>query len=588
LLPLRFGKLRELPERAGIALKSYDKTWYIRNSSGLASATPMKLEDTKASIRLIAGITCIALFASCATAPQTVRGPEYAPTASLMHEARSANVPVEKRAADYLQAAAMTAPLLGTGIETPAGETYNAACGELTVLLRSSEGGRLWNHPLTLTESDQTYQLRLEPASNAVWSPDYFTSFVPSAEIKKKLVKKGNFQEGVGGSLVGVRNVTPPEKFAAHKGIPAAVTATLDFKRNDATLALRRPFRQPTAVVQGKIHPLAADFSAPVGYYQPPPNLLFVSLMAMLRSSHYMDKTGLYFLQPYDPDRIPLVFVHGLFSTPFDWAQTINGLQADPEIRKHYQFWVFGYPTGNPILYSALRLREELAKVDKVYPNHRPYVVVGHSMGGMLTQMQVITVTKAMWEKALGETAKSIFRENSSDSLIVRATTFQANPRIKRVVFICTPHRGSEMASSGLGRFGTSLIALPFNIASVMTNALTSTELVQLTGSAKRLPNSITGLKPSNPALPVINEARITVPYNSIIGDRGKDHCPNCTDGVVPYWSSHLDGAQSEVIVPGPHGACKLPQTIAELDRILRLNLRTDSTSRATLAQAAP
>jgi pimeloyl-ACP methyl ester carboxylesterase len=585
LLPLRFGKLRELPERAGIALKSYDKTWYIRNSSGLASPTPMK--PTKASIRLIAGITCIALFASCATAPQTVRGPEYAPTASLMHEARSANVPVEKRAADYLQAAAMTAPLLGTGIGTPAGETYNAACGELTVLLRSSEGGRLWNHPLTLTESDQTYQLRLEPASNAVWSPDYFTSFVPSAEIKKKLIKKGNYQEGVGGSLVGVRNVTPPEKFAAHKGIPAAVTATLDFKKNDATLALRRPFRQPTAVVQGKIHPLAADFSAPVGYYQPPPNLLFVSLMAMLRSSHYMDKTGLYFLQPYDPDRIPLVFVHGLFSTPFDWVQTINGLQADPEIRKHYQFWVFGYPTGNPILYSALRLREELAKVDKLYPNHHPYVVVGHSMGGMLTRMQVITVTKPMWEKGLGETAKTIFRENSSDSLVVRATTFQANPRIKRVVFICTPHRGSEMASSGLGRFGISLIALPLNIASAMTDALSSAELVQLTGSSKRLPNSITGLKPSNPALPVVNSVPITVPYHSIIGDRGKNHCPDCTDGVVPYSSSHLDGAQSEVIVPGPHGACKLPETIAELDRILRLHLKsTSGRSKVTLATA--
>ena len=545
----------------------------------------MKL--TKASIRLIAGITCIALFASCAAAPQTVRGPEYPPTAGLMREARSANVPVEKRAADYLQAAATTGPLLGTGIGTPVCETYNAACGELTVLLRSSEGGRLWNHPLTLTESDQTYQLRLEPASNAVWSPDYFTSFVPSAEIKKKLVKKGNFQEGVGGSLVGVRNVTPPEKFAAHKGIPAAVTATLDFKRNDATLALRRPFRQPTAVVQEKIRPLAADFSAPIGYYQPPPNLLLVSLLAMIRSSHYMDKTGLYFLQPYDPDRIPLVFVHGLFSTPFDWVQTINGLQADPEIRKHYQFWVFAYPTGNPILYSALRLREELARADKLYPNHRPYVVVGHSMGGMLTHMQVVTATQAMWEKALGETAKSIFRQNSRDSLIVRATIFQANPRIKRVVFICTPHRGSEMASSGVGRFGISLISLPFNIATAMKDALTSAELVQLTGSSKRLPNSITGLKPSNPGLPVINAAPITVPYHSIIGDRGKGDSPNSTDGVVPYWSSHLDGAQSEVIVPGPHGACKLPETIAELDRILRLHVKsTSGRSKVTLATA--
>src|SRR5438094_8789767 len=137
----------------------------------------MKPEDTRISIRLIVGVTCVGLLASCATAPQTARGPEYAPTASLMREARLANVPVEKRAADYLQAAAMTAPLLGTGIGTPACETYNAACGELSVLLRSREGGRLWNHQLTLPSSNQTYHLRLEPAGSTVWAPNYFTSF---------------------------------------------------------------------------------------------------------------------------------------------------------------------------------------------------------------------------------------------------------------------------------------------------------------------------------------------------------------------------------------------------------------------------
>jgi pimeloyl-ACP methyl ester carboxylesterase len=548
----------------------------------------MKLADTKTSIRLIAGITSIALFASCATAPHTARGPEYAPTAKLMREARSVNVPVEKRAADYLQAAATTAPLLGTGIGTPACETYNAACGELTVLLRSSEGGRLWNQPLTLN-GGETYHLRLEPASYGVWAPNYFTTFEGPDQIKERLIRKENIQEGVGGALVGVRIVNPPEKFAPVKGITAPVTATLGFRATDATLALRRPAKQPMASVEGKTRPLAANFSAPIGYYQPPRNLLFVSLMAMVRSSHYMEKTGLYFLQPYDPDRIPLVFVHGLFSTPFDWVQTINGLQADPEIRKHYQFWVFAYPTGNPILYSALRLREELARADKLYPNHRPYVVVGHSMGGMLTHMQVVTATQAMWEKALGETAKSIFRQNSRDSLIVRATIFQANPRIKRVVFICTPHRGSKMASSGLGKLGISLIALPVTVATAIQDTVTSAELVQLTGSSKRLPNSITGLKPSNPAFPVVNTVPIRVPYHSIIGNRGKPGpIADSTDGVVPYWSSHLDGAQSEVIVPGPHGACELPQTIAELDRILRLHLRSSSPSRGTLAQAAP
>ena len=103
-------------------------------------------------LRLIAATTCAAFFVGCAIAPQTARGPEYAPTASIMSEARSPSAPVEKRAADYLQVAAVTAPLLGNGIGTPACETYNAACGELTVLLRSGDGGRLWNRPLTLAD----------------------------------------------------------------------------------------------------------------------------------------------------------------------------------------------------------------------------------------------------------------------------------------------------------------------------------------------------------------------------------------------------------------------------------------------------
>jgi len=551
----------------------------------------MKAKHSRTSIRLrvVAAATCLAFFASCATAPQTARRPEYAPTANIMREARSASVPVETRAADYLQAASMTAPLLGGGIGTPACETYNAACGELTVLLHSS-GGQLWNHPLTLTGNNATYHLRLEPASNAVWAPNYFTSFVPEQQVKETLIRKENINGGVGGALVGVRLVNPPDKFAPRRGITAPVTATLDFHGKDATLALHRPAKQPTASVEGKVRPLAANFSAPISYYKPPGNLTLVGLVGGFEAKHYPAQIGLYFLQPYDPERIPLVFVHGLFSTPWTWVQTINGLQADPEIRKHYQFWVFAYPTGYPILYSALRLRQELAKVDQAYPNHKPYVVVGHSMGGMLTHDQVVTLNQAMWEKsAMGETAKAVFHDEPRDSLIVQATTFKANPRIKRVVFICTPHRGSDMASGGLGKFAISLINLPGQLASVVKDSLSGSELQQLTGSSKRLPNSVWGLKPTNPALPVINAERISVPYHSIIGDRGRGDSPNSSDGVVAYWSSHLDGAQSEKIVPGPHGSCELPQTIAELDRILRLHLgiRSSSKPATTIAQAS-
>ena len=95
----------------------------------------MNIEHSKISVRIrfIAAGTCFAFFAGCATTPQTASRLQYAPAESILREARSSQVPVEKRAADYLQVAAMTAPLLGTGAqETPACDTYNAACGELT------------------------------------------------------------------------------------------------------------------------------------------------------------------------------------------------------------------------------------------------------------------------------------------------------------------------------------------------------------------------------------------------------------------------------------------------------------------------
>src|ERR1044071_3922002 len=128
----------------------------------------LKHPNTSVSVQVIAAITCLALLAGCATTPQTARGPLYPPAADIMRDARSAQAPVEKRAADYLQVAAMTAPLLGTGAqETPARDTYNAAAAELTLLLRSAEGGRLWNRPLTLTDENTTYHLRLQPGRPA-------------------------------------------------------------------------------------------------------------------------------------------------------------------------------------------------------------------------------------------------------------------------------------------------------------------------------------------------------------------------------------------------------------------------------------
>ena len=178
-----------------------------------------------------------------------------------------------------------------------------------------------------------------------------------------------------------------------------------------------------------------------------------------------------------------------------------------------------------PVILSSI-LRYVCAKnwpgLDKLYPNQRlrrcrsQYGWDAYSHAGDYGY-------KGDVGESTGGNREKLFRENSGDSLVVRATTFQANPRIKRVVFICTPHRGSEMARADWVDLASSLISLPLNIASAMKTALNSAELVKLTGSSKRLPNSITGLKPSNPAVTRSQQAsrsRFLITRSSVIAVR--------------------------------------------------------------------
>jgi hypothetical protein len=131
------------------------------------------------------------------------------------------------------------------------------------------------------------------------------------------------------------------------------------------------------------------------------------------------------------------------------------------------------------------------------------------------------------------------------------------------------------MALGKLAAFAQRLIFLPVELTSTITSSLVSGDgLAVLTGGDKSIPNSVKGLSPTNPMLKVLDARPIEAPYHSIIGDRGKGDTPNSSDGVVEYWSSHLKSAKSECIVPGPHGSCELPETITEVDRILRLHLK--------------
>ena len=48
---------------------------------------------------------------------------------------------------------------------------------------------------------------------------------------------------------------------------------------------------------------------------------------------------------------MPVVFVHGLWARPSCWRRMIESLATDPAIGGGFQFWTFGYSTGNPILF---------------------------------------------------------------------------------------------------------------------------------------------------------------------------------------------------------------------------------------------
>ena len=183
------------------------------------------------------------------------------------------------------------------------------------------------------------------------------------------------------------------------------------------------------------------------------------------------------------------------------------------------------------------------------------------------------------WNAIGKDKAARFFANVKKDSIVERACLFKASPHVARVVFICTPHRGSAMALGSLAEFARRLISLPADLTANLTGAM-SNSIAVITGDPKRVPNSVTGLAPTNPMFKVLEASPITVPYHTIAGDRGKHDSPNSTDGVVAYWSSYLKGARSECIVPGPHGACELPETLAEVDRILRLHLKESAGQR--------
>lgn len=383
--------------------------------------------------------------------------------------------------------------------------------------------------------------------------------------------------EGIGAPLVMVTSFEGIGHIEARQKQPLRnLTAVVRFEGGGATLELVDPYQIETVAVSGTSRPLAADYGAAVMLGMSKARIDKLGLARLLRPSRYNDTVHLNFLQPYDPQRIPVLMVHGLDSTPATFATMYFSLLEDPQIRKNYQFWVFSYPSGYPYPYSASLLRKELDQVRTDFPDHRDMVIIGHSMGGMISRLMVTDAGDTLWRKAFGKPPGETHIAGHSKQLLEQCLVFENRREIDRALFFSAPHRGSDLATNSIGRIFSRLVKMPGLIADVRNVALSVATADQAGLMIQSAPNSIGTLSPSNAFVVAVNELPIApgVPYHSVIGDRGKGDTPDSSDGVVPYWSSHLDGAASEKIVPSGHGSHDNPEGIAEAHRILLLHLQ--------------
>jgi len=452
-----------------------------------------------------------------------------------------------------------------------------------------------------VVELQQAHEWRLQPTPVAGGAPALSilregrdlldplqpTRLVPSDQIRISGLRERSRHDGLGLPYVAwfPRDA---RALAGEPGLPPSgmaipATAVLTFTpRGAAVLQFVRSLSAETMVVKGRPRVLAADFSAPVAVIIAKGVNRRFDVPALLAPLDHLSRSGLYQFQPYDPSKIPVVFVHGLLGRPETWTQALNELQADPEIRRHYQFWFYLYPTGLPVWKSAALLRAELDRFNKeLTPRLRTAadrarlnrkVLVGHSMGGLLSSLQIREggrlLTRQLTDKEIDELPISPAARQRVRVLV----EFSPRRDVSRVVFIAVPHHGSPTALLP----GATLLAM--RIRSALPDLLAYRDLIlpklhdELRRELAVSASSLQFLRANSPLLRSIynlpRDERIAV--HSILGDRGRNDAPQGGDGVVPFWSAHFPGAASEKIVPAGHDVHDHPEGIREVGRILR------------------
>ncbi len=339
-----------------------------------------------------------------------------------------------------------------------------------------------------------------------------------------------------------------------------------------------------TVMLDGQPQPLEVDPTAALAYQLEDNPVWGLEIAAFLRAGvvgreipRDRAQDGLFFLRPYQPGKIPVVLVHGTASSPVRWAELVNELEGDPRIRERYQIWLFLYDTGNPIGYSAGRLRgalmatvRELESAGKDPALHR-MVVIGHSQGGLLTKLTAIDSGTRFWENISEKPFDQIDVSPETRAFLQRSLFYTPLPFVKRVTFISTPHHGALMAGNWLGSIAARLVTLPATFVRQLGEAATTSGDEKLLALLRRPPTAIDNMNPRHPSIRTLASIPVdpNIPAHSIIAVDGDGPKEKGDDGVVAYRSAHIDEAVSELVVRWNHSVQGQPAAIEEVRRIL-------------------
>ena len=433
-----------------------------------------------------------------------------------------------------------------------------------------------------------------------------YDDIVPAVEVDTRSLAEHYVVPGIGVPLVGV---IPAGKIRAGdqlatlqaRGTVSTLTALMEFPSGGGEPVLRLiPRHWNERVRIGRLsYPLAGDFSASIEVYWNLTQVKEGRFLGLLSPQKLRDTTGLTCMERYNPAKIPIVLTHGLASSASTFGNLVNRLLSDPEIRHRYQFWYFNYPTGEAWTLSAAKYRESLARMRKHFDptgkndNWDQMVVVGHSMGGLITHYsQCVEPWRLLENAPLVRNrfasyldARYVTQPLPKASLeSMRSVYFFQPVKASRVIYMATPHRGAPMAQSWLALLFSRLVSLPQDLVQEVFNLATLQQDNLLT-SPQRLTQwftSVGQLSPSSYSIRGLTPLAVqNVPTHSIIGDRGRHNTPHSSDGVVPYWSSHIPWG-TESIVPADHSVQDIPETAEQVRSILKENLKTLNRPRPT------